>query len=85
MSYDTWKLRSDMDDAILNGQITPEDDREYIDCHQCGASVLAEGKNDDAYAHLGAWYCSECYFALPEVIEEQELEAAIDREREDYL
>lgn len=83
MSYDTYKLRSDMDDLARNHALQPDDFDDWTKCATCGGWIRPD---EDAHikgfkdaSNVKEWDCSECYSQRPEVIAAREVEAALDR------
>lgn len=80
MSYDAWKLRSDLDDAEMHGRGDgPEPEFPPLYCAGCNG-FIPEGEK--AYPAGGRrWLCEDCHHEQPQVIAGLEQAAAWDRER----
>ena len=63
-SYDSWKTRAPEDEP---GYDPGEPEVDGVECCVCGHFIADDADDDEAYAHNGAWYCADDYFALPAV------------------
>lgn len=64
------------------------DMREYeplqdgVTCRGCNHFVL-DASDEDAHKHAGWWFCSDCFYALPEVQEALRDVAVRDEQRDE--